>query len=169
MPQLFALDQNFPEPIINALNEFIPEADLVPLEEISPLLVADTDDWEILLALHHHARPWDGLITNDRMLGLPREMAVVRQTRLTLVVTLGAGHDPILATGLLFAHLAYICEHTSRERGQIWPLAANTGAARDPWFYLERIADHQNREVGDVWNEGRLTHAELAVDPLALG
>jgi len=31
---LFALDQNFPEPIVNALNEFIPEVDLVPLREI---------------------------------------------------------------------------------------------------------------------------------------
>jgi hypothetical protein len=95
LPKLFALDQNFPQPIIDALNDFIPEADLVPLRDVDPLLVADIDDWQVLLALHQHVRPWDGLITTDSgMLNLPREMAVVRQTNLTLVVAEGAGHDP---------------------------------------------------------------------------
>ena len=45
---LFALDQNFPEPILQALNDFIPEAELVPLQEIDPLL-AEIDDWQVLL------------------------------------------------------------------------------------------------------------------------
>lgn len=62
---LFALDQNFPEPIVNALNEFIPEVDLVQLREIDAALTSEIEDWEVLLALHHHERPWDGLITND--------------------------------------------------------------------------------------------------------
>lgn len=106
---LFALDQNFPEPIIGALNDFIPEAELVPLRQIDPIL-SEIDDWEVLLSLRHHKRRWDGLITNDgRMVNLPREMAVLRQTNLTLVIAHDAGHDPIRATGLLFTHLVWIC------------------------------------------------------------
>jgi len=166
---LFALDQNFPEPIVNALNEFIPEVDLVPLREIDPALTAEIDDWEVLLALHHHDRPWDGLITNDHgILNLPREMAVLRQTNLSLVVAESAGHDPIRATGLLFTHLEYIGRETAPDRPQIWRLVARNRPGDDPWQYLESIAEHQNRSVDAVWQEARLTNAELARDPLAL-
>jgi len=137
---LFALDQNFPEPIVAALNEFIPEAELVPIRDIDPLL-AEIEDWQVLLALLHHAQPWDGLITNDaRMLNLPREMAVLRQTNLTLVVAHDSGHDPIRATGLLFTHLGYICRETSADTPQVWELKANNRPARDAWIYLDRIA-----------------------------
>ncbi len=143
---LFALDQNFPEPIIHALNDYIPEAELIPLRSIDPLL-AEIDDWQVLLALHHHEREWDGLITNDsRMLNLPREMAVLRQTNLTLVVAHDSGHDPIRATGLLFTHLGYICRETTQAESQVWELQARNRPARDAWHHLQRIAEHQNRD-----------------------
>jgi hypothetical protein len=164
---LFALDQNFPEPIIQALNDYIPEAELVPLRSIDPLL-AEIDDWQVLLALHHHEREWDGLITNDaRMLNLPREMAVLRQTNLTLVVAHDAGHDPIRATGLLFTHLGYICRETTRAESQVWELQARNRPARDAWHHLQRIADHQNHDPEALWRASRLSNAELAEDPLA--
>jgi hypothetical protein len=165
---LFALDQNFPQPIIDALNEFIPEAELVPVRAIDPVL-AELDDWQLLLALHHHARPWDGLVTTDSsMLNLPREMVVLRQTNLTLVVAHDAGHDPIKATGLLLTHLGYISRETTNDEPQIWQLTARNRPGRDPWEALERIADHQNRTVEDLWEEFRLTPGELEHDPLAL-
>jgi hypothetical protein len=164
---LFALDQNFPEPIIQALNDFVPEAELVPLREVDPLL-AEIDDWQVLLALHHHERPWDGLITNDRrMLNLPREMAVLRQTNLTLVIAHDSGHDPIRATGLLFTHLGYICRHTAAAESQVWDLQARNRPAEDARYHLERIAKHQNRDAEALWRSARLTNAELAEDPLA--
>jgi hypothetical protein len=166
---LFALDQNFPDPIVQALDEFIPEVELVPLRMIDPLLIEDMDDWEVLLALHHHARPWDGLITNDsQILNSTREMAVLRQTNMTLVVAQESGHDPIKATGLLFTHLVYIARETTSDRPQVWRLASRNRPSEDPWDYLERIADHQNRDVESIWREARLSNAELAVDPLAL-
>lgn len=167
MPRLFALDQNFPQPILRALDESIPEAQLVPLESIDALLT-EIDDWEVLLALYHHARPWDGLITTDGdIVNLPREMAVVRQTNLTLVVAEGAGHDPIKATGLLLTHLPYICRETTRDRPQVWQLRARNRPGLDPWELIERIAQHQNRDADGVWGEARLTAAELGRDPLA--
>jgi hypothetical protein len=165
---LFALDQNFPEPIVNALNEFIPEVDLVPLREIDAALTSEIEDWEVLLALHHHERPWDGLITNDhRILNLPREIAVVRQTNLSLVEAQSVGHDPIRATGVLFTHLEYIARETTPDRPQIWRLKARNRPGEDPWDYLEGIAQHQNRDVNALWQDVRLTNAELATDPLA--
>jgi UDP:flavonoid glycosyltransferase YjiC (YdhE family) len=169
LPALFALDQNFPEPIWRALDKYILEAELVPLREIDPLLVVDMEDWEVLLALHHHNRPWDGLISADSgILNLPRELAALRQTNLTLVVAAEAGHDPIRATGLLFTHLSWIAGQTTAGEPQVFRLRANNRPALDPWTLLERIADHSNRHVDDVWREAQLTASELAVDPLAL-
>jgi hypothetical protein len=168
LPRLFALDQNFPDPIVESLNDFIPEADLVPLREIDPQL-AEIDDWEVLVALTHHEAQWDGLITNDSgMLNLPREMSVLRQTNLTLVVAHDSGHDPIKATGLLFTHLSWICRQTTPAEPQVWSLIARNRIATDPWTHLERIADHRNMDVEALWQESRLSPAELAEDPLAL-
>jgi hypothetical protein len=59
----FALDQNFPLPIVNVLAKYIVEAELVPLASIDPGLTHDVDDWQVLLALYKHAELWDGLIT----------------------------------------------------------------------------------------------------------
>jgi hypothetical protein len=64
LARLFALDQNFPEPIVASLNEYIVEAELVPVRRIDQQL-AEIEDWQVLLALHHHERAWDGLITTD--------------------------------------------------------------------------------------------------------
>jgi hypothetical protein len=164
---LFALDQNFPDPIIRALDEYIPEATLTPLREIDPLL-AEIDDWQVLLALHQHEQPWDGLITNDaQMLRLPREMAVLNQTRLTLVVAHDSGHDPIRATGLLFTHLGHICRNTDPGTAQIWQLRTKTPQPTEPWDCLRQIADRRDSDVQALWAESRLTAGELRVDPLA--
>ena len=67
MARLFALDHNFPEPIVELLSEVSEgggEAELVSVSDIDPRM-ADLEDWEIMLALHHHERGWDGLITTD--------------------------------------------------------------------------------------------------------
>lgn len=167
MPALFALDQNFPQPLVQAVAAFIPEVELVPIRNIDVRL-SDMEDWEILLALHHHARAWDGLVTTDSsMLNQARELAVVRQTNATLVIAHDAGNDPIKATGLLLAHLDYIAAHTVSTEPQIWRLTANNRPGRDPWEHLERVAHHQHREINELWSEVRLTSAELRLDPLA--
>ncbi len=82
--RLFALDHGFPQPIVEVLADFTPDVELVRIDEIDDRM-PDLDDWEILLALHHHARPWDGLITTDSgMLRTPESLAVLMQTKLTL-------------------------------------------------------------------------------------
>jgi hypothetical protein len=64
VPRLFALDHNFPDPIVAVLGEYQVDAELRRVDQIDPRM-PDLDDWELLLALHHHAEPWDGLITTD--------------------------------------------------------------------------------------------------------
>ena len=86
MPRLFALDHNFPDPIVSVLLDFQADAELVRVDAIDARM-ADLDDWELLLALHHHARSWDGLITTDSsMLKQGPELAALIKTRPTLVV-----------------------------------------------------------------------------------
>jgi hypothetical protein len=155
--RLFALDQGFPLPIVDVLAEYMTEAELVAFADIDPEL-AELDDWEILLALHHHERRWNGLITTDSgMVVLPRELAVLMQTKLTLVLADEAGHDPLKATGLVLAHLPGICRRTRPDVAQLWILRAIGRRHTDPWAQLGVVAEHQNERHGslrrsEAWN-----------------
>ena len=46
--RLFALDHNFPDPIVAVLADFQADADLVRIDQIDARL-PDLDDWELLL------------------------------------------------------------------------------------------------------------------------
>lgn len=167
MPRRFALDKNFPQPIVDVLADFQADATLVPLDAIDARL-STLDDWELLLALHHHHAPWDGLITTDSsMLSQAPELATLIQTRLTLIVAVEAGHNPVKASGLLFAYLAGICKRTRDDRPQVWRLNAAHRAHEEPWNLLRRYAEHNGRSAQDVWEETRLSDLRLARDPLA--
>jgi hypothetical protein len=167
MPRLFALDHNFPDPILEVLTDFQADAALVRVDQIDARM-PDLDDWELLLALHHHEEPWDGLITTDSsMLNQGPELAALIQTNLTLVVAIESGHNPVKASGLLFAYLGGICQRTRPDRPQAWTLNAASNPHREPWDFLKRFAVHNNRNTDDVWAEFKLSPEELARDPLA--
>ena len=167
MPRLFALDHNFPQPIAEVLGEFQVDAELVRIVDLHPGL-AELDDWELLLALRHHPRPWDGLITTDSsILNQPLELSVLIQTKLTLVVALEAGHNPVKATGLLFAYLSSVCQRTDPSRPQVWKLSAANRPHIEPWDELARVAAHQHRDTTELFEEHRLSAEELDHDPLA--
>jgi hypothetical protein len=143
------------------------EADLVAVADIDPRL-ADVDDWEILLALHHHALGWDGLITTDSgMLSLPRELSVLMQTHLTLVVADAAGHDPLKATGLVLTYLPWIAQHTRPNESQVWVLRSANRPHDNPWAWMEKAARRQDTTAAALYDESKLTNVELARDPLA--
>ena len=161
----FALDEDFPDTIIEALGLGVPEAELVPIRHIDPRL-RQMDDWQLLLSLHH-LRGWDGIVSTDsRMLNLPRELAVIHQTYLTVVIVEQAGHDPIRAAGLLLVHLPVICRRTVPSIGQIWKLSAQNKNHEDPWKELKRVAEHRNVSVNDLFHEYRLSKRELLRNPL---
>jgi hypothetical protein len=161
----FALDEDFPDTIITALGIGIPEAELVPIRHIDPRL-RQMDDWKLLLSLYHLGE-WDGMVSTDSsMLKLPRELAVIHQTNLTVVAIEQAGHDPVRAAGLLLVHLPTICRKTVRSTGQIWKLGAQNKNHDDPWEELKRIAQHRKTSVKQLFHEHMLTKQELRQDPL---
>jgi hypothetical protein len=148
--RLFALDQNFPEPIVRALGDFLDCAELVPVRRIDESMPR-LEDWELLAALARHSRPWDGLITSDdSMLNDARAMTVLKETRLTLVIAQGQGHNPIRATGLVFCHLDHICAQTHSGRAQVWTLRASQKNADDVTTYLGKIAHREKISIDDL-------------------
>jgi hypothetical protein len=101
------------------------------------------------------------------MTSLPRELAVLCQTKLTLVVAVGAGHDPIMATGLVLAHISNICNRTRRDRAQVWRLRTVGNPADDPWKYLTRLAERRGSTAQQLYAQEKLSPEELARSPLA--
>src|SRR5688572_12704525 len=125
----------------------LPQVELVPIRDIDPGF-AELDDWELLRELHRHGRAWDGIITNDdAMLSLPKEMTVLSQTGLTLVVAKGEGHNPIRAIGTLLCHLTHICHHTIPGTAQVWKLRVAQKNAQEVRDYLEAIAEKTGTTV----------------------
>ncbi len=165
--RLFALDHGFPQPIVEVLADFTPDVELVRIDEIDDRM-PDLDDWEILLALHHHARQWDGLITTDSgMVRTPESLAVLMQTKLTLVVAMEAGHDMLKATGLVFAYLPGILGRTDPNVPQLWKLQAANRRHAEPWDELRSVAEHGGRQVDTLWAEARLSAEDFGRDPLS--
>jgi hypothetical protein len=159
--KLFALDHNFPEPLLRATAMAIPDAELVPIREIA-LDMAELEDWQLLLRLYRDDRRWDGLITNDKaMLSMAKELTVLRQTKLTLVIPEGEGHNPVRATGVLLCHLSHICGLTRRDRAQVWVLRVSRKDPEAPDVYLERIAAHKKTTVDALIVEHELSEHEL--------
>lgn len=162
--RLFALDHNFPEPVLTAFASVMPMVDLVPVRLIDSEW-AELDDWELIRELHRHQRPWDGLITNDdAMLSLPKEMTVLSQTGLTLVVAKGEGHNPIRAVGALLSHLPHVCHHTKPGVAQIWRLRVAQKDPEEVGDYLQKIADRSRTSVANLVATHRLSAADLKKD-----
>jgi hypothetical protein len=157
----FALDHNFPAPVLAAFAVMMPGVELVPIMQIDPKL-AELDDWELFLALHRHEESWDGLVTNDdKLLALPKEMTVLSQTNLTLVVAVGEGHNPVRAVGVLLCHLGHICHHSRRDRAQVWKLEVKQKNYEEPNKYLTTIAEKQKTTVERLVQTHKLTAKEL--------
>lgn len=167
MSRRFALDQNFPEPIVDGLADWLAsDAELTPIRRIDERM-ATLDDWEVLHALYTDDLQWDGLITTDaKMLSLPRELVVLCQTKLTLVVAEAVGHDPIKATGLVLAHISRICNQTRVDAAQVWRLRTSTKPAEDPWGFLTRAAERRGIGADALYGDESLSAEQLQHSPL---
>jgi hypothetical protein len=159
--RLFALDHNFPQPMLAAMVDALPQVELVPVRDIDPTF-SDLADWELLRELHRDERPWDGMVTNDdAMLSLAKEMTVLSQTGLTLVVARGEGHNPIRAVGTLLCHLAHICHHTKPNAAQIWNLKVSQKSADPAQTYLDKIALRAKTTAARLFSENKLSPGDL--------
>ncbi len=164
---LFALDHNYPAPIIEQAKPFLSDVELSFIGEIDPRL-PEFDDWELLLALHHHPREWDGIISNDTsMLDQERELAVLGYTHLTLVAPVAAGHDPIRSTGLVLAHIEDIASRTTPCKPQVWRLSGRTGGGDHPDRFLEKLGKKADLDPVDLRKKAMPTKAVLRRNPLS--
>lgn len=164
---LFALDHNYPAPIIEQAKPYLSDVELVFIGEIDARL-PEFEDWELLLALHHHRRNWDGIISNDTsMLDQERELAVLGYTHLTLVAPVAAGHDPIRSTGLVLAHIEDIASRTSSRRPQVWRLPGRTGGGHHPDQFLEKLGKKGGLDPLDLRKMAMPSKAILQRDPLS--
>ena len=157
----FALDQNFPLPLIVAVRPFAPEAELVSIRDVDPRM-AELADWRVVVALHQDPVAWDGLVTTDeKMLSDAKLLAALLQTRLSLVITAGSGHDPLKAAGLLLTHLPSICRRTDPTTAQMWNLTSAERRPEDPWAAMTRLAQRRRVQADRLYAEHRLTDQEL--------
>ncbi|MBS1893354.1 MAG: hypothetical protein JST59_18805 [Actinobacteria bacterium] len=164
---LFALDHNYPAPIVDQARPYLRNVELVPIGDIDARL-PDFDDWELLLALHHHERDWDGMVTNDTsMLEQDRELAVLGFTCLTLVAPVAAGHDPIRSTGLLLAHIENIASRTTPSKPQVWKLHGRTPQGQHPDVFLEALARRASLDPFDLRKAAMPDRSILTQDPLS--
>lgn len=154
---VFALDENFPDPILlKIVAEYTPEIDLRPIRSMDPRLTRGLADDRLILALHQLAV--EGLVTNDdRMLALPEVLAVIQQTGFTVVTCRRTGHDPLVATGLLLAHLGRIGRRHRLGLPQVWRL---TGPDRGP-DKVDEIVRQAEERSGRRVADYRLSEEEM--------
>ncbi len=137
---VFLLDQGFPDPSIPPL----PDIDLHPLRRIHPDLTRDREDWEVLREIKSRGGA-DGLITLDAgMLNQAKEMVVLKQTRLTLVVFRDTNNDPLVAAGLLMLHAPEIARRLDRRRPELWVLRKSPAFPQSPWRRIEELASRES-------------------------
>lgn len=145
---VFALDENFPEPVLlEIVRIHTPELHLRHVRWIDPRLLGLLDH-QLILALYQMGV--EGLVTNDdRMLSLPEVLASIEQTRLTIVTCRRTGHDPLVATGLLLAHLGRIAGRHRPDRPQVWRLTAPERAPEDFGALIKEVEGRTGQRVGD--------------------
>lgn len=89
------------------------------------------------------------------------------KTHLTLVVAMASGHDPVRASGLVFAHLGSVAKRTDPRRAQIFTLRAANRPAEDPWEdFLRPVARKQGQEAATLYAEASSSDEEPARNPL---
>lgn len=143
----FVLDQNFPEPLLReTLALGLVDLTIVPLREFAADLTADVEDWQVILGLAQRGAA--GLITNDpSMLANPKVVAVVEQTKFSVVACERTGHDPVVATGLLLTQLPHVSKRHYPGRPQIWRLSSREQREKKFGAIKQEIKNNSGRDV----------------------
>lgn len=156
-----ALDQNFPTPLISAVNDYLPvEIEMKSLRRIDPRL-SELDDRTLFLALHHLG--WHGLITNNyKMLDVPAELAAIVRTQAVVIAVEGLGHDPLRAVGALLLELPGLSTRVVPRRSNVFRLAYRRRTAEDARMHFQRVAERRGRVADDLWQEMLVSDDEFA-------
>ncbi|MEX2394746.1 MAG: hypothetical protein WD826_09745 [Actinomycetota bacterium] len=154
------LDHNFPQPILDVLDEYLVEVELTPIRRIDSRLPA-LEDRDLFVALHQLGFP--GLITaNYKMLKNPRELAALMSTKLTVFAIEGVGHDPLRATGALLLDLPGALKRFERDKAQVFWLRPRQPQPTDPWDLFTKAAGQIGEERQALFDRLRVPPDELA-------
>lgn len=153
------LDQNFPEPILERLEPWMGDIQLLPLRAIDEELTR-LDDRDLLIALKQ--LNFEGLVTlNYKMLRNPKELAAVLKTKLNIFAVEGVGHDPIRATGALLLDLRpAVNAIESGNTGVFW-LRPRSPKPQDPWELFERAAQNHGEDAATLYERVKVSDADL--------
>jgi hypothetical protein len=151
----FALDQNFPVPLVNAMADFIPpDLELLHVHKLDPAF-SELSDADLILALS--AQGIDCLITTDyHMLDDPQTVAAMVAAKMNVIVVESAGHDPLRASGALFLELPGIAGRLAGREGQVIYIPKyKPRVPRPAWNYLTEIASKHDTTAGELFKEHR--------------
>lgn len=164
-PLRLALDQNFPTPLINRIQPYLPgDIELASLHQLDRRL-SELGDRELFIALHQLG--WDGLITNNyKMLDVPAEMAAVIKTKMVLIAIVGLGHDPLRAVGALMLELPSIRGRLHASRSNVFRIKYTSKKADDGWTFFSAAAERLGRAPQDLWGEVAVSAAEISTPVL---
>jgi len=163
MPPVLVLDQDFPTNLYSHLPW--PGVTLTPLRDLHPDLTADHEDWEVLSQLRIRGGV-DGFITCDaKMLKLEKEVSVLHQSRLALIVCDDDRSDPFVSTGMLMIHLPIILGQLRIGTPQLWVLKRpKTQPPERPWDRVQRFADAKGVAAQHLFDDHKLP-LDLFKDP----
>lgn len=116
-PWKVALDQNFPLPILKAVQQWLP----VGVDHVSAIHpgCGKRDDWQLIVALA--CRGYTTLVSNDyHIVYEPRVLPAAHKTRLTLVTVESVGHDMIRATGALLLDLEAVLRKHVKGKSRVF-------------------------------------------------
>lgn len=161
------LDQNFPQPLLRALDDWLPPGMVIShLGDLDDRL-REVSDRELLIALHQLG--YDGLITtNHKMLNVAEEVAAIVATQATVIATKSMGHDPIRAAGALLLELPGLVSRLTPRRANVFLLNYPHRQPDDAWEYLQRIASRRGTSATELHSQVRVTQAELDTPVLAV-
>lgn len=153
------LDQNFPEPILEQLEPWMGDIQLLPLRTIDEELTR-LDDRDLLIALKQ--LEFEGLVTlNYKMLRNPKELAAVLKTKLSIFAVEGVGHDPIRATGALLLDLRPAVNAIESGKAGVFWLRPRSPKPQDPWVLFERAAQNHDEDAATLYERVKVSDADL--------
>jgi len=161
-PLRLALDENFPEPLLNVLRDssWLPrDVEITHINRLDPRL-RGMGDRQLLIALYQLG--FHGLITNNwRMLNIPMEIAAIVATNAVVVAIKDMGDDAIRATGALLLELPGIRKRLKPGVSNVFLLNYARRHGEDAWESLRRAAEHEGVSVGALYDQVKLSPDEL--------
>lgn len=160
-PVRFALEVNFPQPILDALAEFMVDIELVPVQLIDTRL-GDLEDRDLFLALRQEGYEW--LVTNNyKILRNPMELAALMKARMKVFAIEGTGHDPLRATGAVLLDLPAALRRAAPDGvAEVFWSRPRNPEPRKPWDLFTEAAVRRHMEAADLYEEVKVTDEEAA-------